>query len=221
MRGVMNYVELLKEAVEMFYARDAERLLRKVKGRSACERCIVNCIARYLWCLIRRRGLAVDVDVEYNLDCKSEDIKRLHVSACRLEACKGCWMHEYLVGRVQREEENDDSLVYPDLIVHVRGTNKNYLAVEFKKERAAFDSSGAYTYAAKWDFAKLKYFSCRKRKKGVRRYDEAMFVVLKSNVADFIPPEQFPAVEGIGESSTDVSGRGGRECYFRPRRGAF
>ena len=130
-------------------------------------------------------------------------------------------MHEYLVGRVQREEEDDDSLVYPDLIVHVRGTNKNYLAVEFKKEWAAFDSSGAYTNAAKWDFAKLRYFACKKRKGGVSPYDEAVFVVLKPNEADFILPDQFPAVEGIGESSTDVSGRGGRDGYFRPRRGSF
>lgn len=216
MRGVMNYVELLKEAVEMFYARDAERLLRKVKGRSACERCIVNCIARYLWCLIRRRGLAVDVDVEYNLDCKSEDLKMLHASACSGGACKGCWMHEYLKGRVLREEENDNSLVYPDLIVHIRGTNKNYLAVEFKKEWAARDGSGAYTAAAKWDFAKLQYLACKKRKDGVRPYGKAVFVILKSDVAEFILPDQFPAVEEIGESSMDVSGRGGREGYFRP-----
>ena len=53
--------------------------------------------------------------------------------------------------------------------------------------------------------AKLQYFYCRKRKKGVRRYDEAMFVVLKSNGADFILPDQFPAIV-----------RGGREGYFRP-----
>lgn len=212
----MCYIDLLKDAVGIFYTQDAEKLLRGVDGRSACERCVVNCIARYLWWLIQQRGLAADVDVEYNLDRKSEDLKRLHASMCRGEGCKGCWMHECLAGRVRYEEENSDSLVYPDLIVHVRGTNKNYLAVEIKKEWAAFDSSGAYTNAAKWDLAKLQYFCCRKRKKGVRRYDEAMFVVLKSNGADFILPDQFPAVEGIGESSTDVSGRGGREGYFRP-----
>lgn len=103
----------------MFYAQDAEKLLRGVDGRSVCERCVVNCIARYLWCLIQQRGLAADVDVEYNLDCKSEDRKRLYVSMCRGEVCKGCWMHECLAGRVRYDEENGDSLVYPDLIVHV------------------------------------------------------------------------------------------------------
>lgn len=186
----------------MFYAQDAEKLLRGVDGRSACERCVVNCIARYLWCLIQQRGLAADVDVEYNLDCKSEDRKRLYVSMCRGEVCKGCWMHECLAGRVRYDEENGDSLVYPDLIVHVRGTNKNYLAVEFKKEWSARESSGAYTNAAKWDFAKLQYFVCKKRKDGVRPYGKALFVVLKPNSADFIQPEQFPVVEGIGEEST-------------------
>ena len=98
-------------------------------------------------------------------------------------------MHEYLKGRVLCEEENDDSLVYPDLIVHVRGTNKNYLAVEFKKEWTARYSSGAYTDAAKWDFAKLQYFVCKKRKDGVRPYGKAMFVILKSDVAEFIQPD--------------------------------
>lgn len=44
-----NYCALLKEAVEMFYAQDAEKLLRGEDGRIACERCVVNCIARYLW----------------------------------------------------------------------------------------------------------------------------------------------------------------------------
>lgn len=200
----MKYITLLKEAVGMFYARDAEMLLRKVDGRSACERCIVNCVARYLWCLIRQRGLRVDVDVDYNLDCKSEDLKWLHVSACGGGACKGCWMHEYLKGRVLREEENDDSLVYPDLIVHVRGTNKNYLAVEFKKEWAARDSLGAYTDAAKWDFAKLRYFVCKKRKEGVRPYGKAVFVILKPNEADFITPDQFPIAQRDGKRSMGV-----------------
>ena len=205
-RDVTNYIALLKSAVERFYAQDAEKLLRGVDGRSACERCVVNCIARYLWRLIQQRGLAADVDVEYNLDRKSEDLKRLHASMCRGEGCKGCWMHECLAGRVRYEEENSDSLVYPDLIVHVRGTNKNYLAVEIKKERVAFDSSGAYTNATKWDLAKLRYFTCKKRMGGVSPYDKAVFVVLKPNEADYILPNQFPAVEEIGESSTDVSG---------------
>lgn len=117
----VKYIKLLKEAVRMFYAQDAAKLLRGADGRSACERCVVNCIARYLWCLIQQRGLAADVDVEYNLDCKSEGLKRLHVSMCTGDDCKGCWMHECLAGRVRYEEMNGDSLVYPDLIVHVRG----------------------------------------------------------------------------------------------------
>lgn len=110
-------------------------------------------------------------------------------------------MHECLAGRVRCEWENGDSLVYPDLIVHVRGTNKNYLAVEFKKEWAARDSSGAYTDAAKWDFAKLRYFVCKKRKEGVRPYGKAVFVILKSDGGEFILPDRFPVVERIGAAS--------------------
>lgn len=33
----MEYIALLKEAVEMFYAQDAEKLLRGEDGRMACE----------------------------------------------------------------------------------------------------------------------------------------------------------------------------------------
>lgn len=76
--------------------------------------------------------------------------------------------------------------------------------VKGRKERAAFDSSGAYTNAAKWDFAKLQYFACKKRKGGVSSYDEVVFVVLKSDGVDFILPDQFPAVEGIGKVSTGM-----------------
>ena len=148
-----KYVALLKEAVEMFYAQDAEKLLRGEDGRIACERCVVNCIARYLWCLIRQRRLEADVDVEYNLDCKSEAYKRIYASKCM--SCSGCWMNESLMGRVLREKKEDGALLYPDLIVHIRGEDKNYLAIEFKKMDEAVDGDGQYTNAAKWDFAKL------------------------------------------------------------------
>lgn len=186
----VKYIKLLKEAVRMFYAQDAAKLLRGADGRSACERCVVNCIARYLWCLIQQRGLAADVDVEYNLDCKSEDYKRIHASMCM--SCTACWMNEFLMGRVLREKKDDGALLYPDLIVHVRGTNKNYLAVEFKKKGEAVDGDGHYTNAAKWDFAKLKYFSCVERREGIRRYDEVVFVILKEEGPEFILPKNFP-----------------------------
>ena len=206
----MSYIELLKAAVEMFYAQDAERLLRRIDGQSACERCIVNCIARYLWSLIQQRGLAVDVDVEYNLDCKSDDPKRIRLEACRFCNRAECLMHAFVNGRIRwreiRKVMRGNPLIYPDLIVHVRDTNKNYLAVEFKKDDEARKHHGDYKNAAKWDMAKLQYLSCRERMSGVGPYEETVFVILKSNGADFIQPEQFPTVERIGNTSADVNG---------------
>ena len=204
--AVVNYIDLLTKAVDMFYVRDAERLLRRIDGQSACERCIVNCIARYLWRLIQRRGLAADVDVEYNLDCESEDPKRIRLEACRYCSRAECLMHAFVNGRIRcresREVMRGDPLIYPDLIVHVRGSGRNYLAVEFKKEDEARKRTGNYKNAAKWDMAKLQYLSCRERMDGVDPYEDAVFVVLKSNEADFILPEQFPVAEGIWKAST-------------------
>ncbi len=79
-----------------------------------------------------------------------------------------------------------DPLIYPDLIVHVRDTKTNYLAVEFKKEDEARNRLGNYKNAAKWDMAKLQYLSCQKRMGGVNPYEETVFVILKSNEADFV-----------------------------------
>ena len=185
-----RYLALLKEAVGIFYSQDAKTLLPMDKEQEACERCIVNCIARYLWHLIELQGLEVNVDVEYNLDRKSEDYKRIQASRCM--RCTGCWMNEFLMGRVSREKKDDGTLVYPDLIVHIRGEDKNYLAVEFKKKDEAVDGDDHYTNAAKWDFAKLKYFSCGKRRKGIRCYDEAVFVILKDEGPEFILSRNFP-----------------------------
>lgn len=86
-------------------------------------------------------------------------------------------------------------LIYPDLIVHVRGPSRNYLAVEFKKEDEARKRTGNYKNAAMWDMAKLQYLSCSERMTGVSPYEEKVFVILKPNAAEFILPEQFPAVE--------------------------
>lgn len=221
----MSYIDLLKEAVEMFYAQDAEKLLRKLDGRSACERCIVNCIARYLWFLIQQRGLATDVDVEYNLDCKSEDPKRIRLEACRFCSRVECLMHAFVNGRIgcreSRKVMRGNPLIYPDLIVHIRDTNSNYLAVEFKKEDEVRKRTGDYKNAAKWDMAKLQYLSCMERMTGVSPYEEKVFVILKSNGADFIQPEQFPAQERIGEPSPDEGERDGMDGYFRPYGDSF
>lgn len=99
-----------------------------------------------------------------------------------------------------------DPLIYPDLVVHVRGPGPNYLAVEFKKEEEARKRPGNYKDAAKWDVAKLQYLSCRERMTGVGPYEETVFVILKPNEADFILPDQFPTVERIGNASVDVNG---------------
>lgn len=205
--------KLLKEAIEMFYAKDAEKLLKGGRRR-ASERCIVNCIARYLWFLLQQRNIEADVDVEYNLDNKNNDIKRIHSGECANNNCEGCWMHEYANGRIKRSfdddlKEFDKSYVYPDLIVHKRGKGNNYLAVEFKMEETAIKDASKlskcvnrYTNGALWDFAKLQYFACTTRMDGFKCYDKVAFVILKPDEAEYILPEHFPNLSNGNGSRT-------------------
>ena len=108
-----------------------------------------------------------------------------------------------------------DPLIYPDLVVHVRGPGPNYLAVEFKKEEESRKRPGNYKDAAKWDVAKLQYLSCRERMTGVSPYEETVFVILKPNEADFILPDQFPAEEGIGNRQRMCVGEVGGKVMMR------
>lgn len=195
----------LKEAIKRFYDQDAEKLLRGGSKR-ASERCIVNCIARYLWCLLQRQNIAVDVDVEYNLDYKDDDVKRIRCGECAKNDCKGKSVYEYIKQKMTRAskdcfKDSDGKLVYPDLIIHKRGEDENYLAVEFKlKDTAINDESksssdgGRYTKDALWDFAKLQYYACKKRMDGFKCYAKIVFVILKPNGAEYILPEHFPNV---------------------------
>lgn len=192
----MQCLALLKDAIRMFYERDAEKLLRRKDDKLASERCIVNCIARYLWCLIQRHGLKVDVDVEYNLDCKNGNFKRIQCETCRNCSCETCLMHAFAIGElscVEQGKELDTPFVYPDLIVHARGLDSNYLAVEFKKEYAARYRDGAYTDAAMWDMAKLQYFACKKRKDGITYYDKVVYVILRADKPECVHLNGFPS----------------------------
>lgn len=201
----MRYFALLKDAIRLFYERDAAKLLRGEDNKSACERCIVNCIARYLWCLIQQRGLKVDVDVEYNLDLEQKDFKRVQLALCRTCSRSNCLMHKFATGELRCRESREvlrrQTLVYPDLIAHVRGPGRNYLAVEFKKEKSAF-IDGEYTNDALWDMAKLRYFGCKERRDGFVRYDNVVFVILKSDKPQYVPAEKFFAIRGHREQHT-------------------
>lgn len=202
----MRYFAMLEDAIRMFYERDAAKLLRRENDKSAGERCIVNCIARYLWCLIQQRGLKVDVDAEYNLDHKNGDFKRIQCETCRDCSCKTCLMYAFATGELFCDEQGralrDAPFVYPDLIIHARGSDNNYLAVEFKKEYAARYRDGACTDAAMWDMAKLKYFACKKRKDGVGCYDKVVYVILRADKPECIRLREIPSrvereVEGV------------------------
>lgn len=49
-----------------------------------------------------------------------------------------------------------------------------------------------YTKRAWWDFAKLQYFVCKYRMDGFKCYDKSVFVILKSDSAEYILPKSFP-----------------------------
>lgn len=205
----MRYLALLKEAVGMFYERDAGMLFGRDDDRTACERCFVNCIARYLWYLIQQRGLKADVDVEYNLDHKNGVFKRIQCESCWDCNCTACLMHAFAAGQfhcdAQEQELRDGPFVYPDLIVHARGPANNYLAVEFKKDYAARYSDGTYTDAAMWDMAKLQYFACKKRKDGIGCYDKVVYAILNADKPEYIHLNEFPSRDER-ETEAEVAG---------------
>ncbi|WP_321529022.1 hypothetical protein [Sedimenticola selenatireducens] len=70
----------------------------------------------------------------------------------------------YLEGGNPDAYDVNAQTVYPDIIVHERGTNRNYLVIEFKKASS--------TASEEKDFAKLRAFL------GQLNYEHALFIEL-------------------------------------------
>lgn len=185
---INKYIELLVEALELFYQNDAESLFA---GRLAHEQTMVNCIARYIWRLMEREkslGLVEDVDVEYD-KIHSKDPKAFYgIVDHKKSCCKN--IYEFCGGVITdkinerdskcKQCEKQDSCkrrdnkyrFRPDLILHTRNSDENWLVVEFKKMD---DNVEKRESEFKFDIAKLRACTCKQRN---FKYEIGAFVIL-------------------------------------------
>ena len=124
-----EFKKLVIESLKILLSNDAYLIKNNatepiITGRLAC---IINNIAEERQLLTAN----LSVDVEYNLDCDNEDLrKRLHLNGNSL-----------------------DEPVRPDIIIHERGNSlKNKLVIEFKKSRSPKKNKDR-------DITKLKQFN--------------------------------------------------------------
>lgn len=198
------YVDLLVEALKLFYKNDADELF---KGDPVDERAMVGCIARYVWWVKQAekfKGLKTYVDVEYN-KMHQPNIGAMvkafdQVADCMRaeEGSRKCLRYEKCGQMIQARinEKCDFSFecrvvdcsknLYrfrPDLIVHERGVpgceGGNGLIVEFKKEQECKRNEAKEAVA--FDLAKVRYCTCKKRD---FKYEVGVFVMLRSTKAD-------------------------------------
>lgn len=90
---------------------------------------------------------------DYNIDC---EYNRDHYVPKTLRLPRSC----------TRSQSTDGSYVYPDIIVHIRGTPKNYLVIEIKKSTSNvcytcdLKKLEAYINELKYDYGLFIRFYC-------------------------------------------------------------
>ena len=198
------YVDLLVEALKLFYKNDADELF---KGDPVDERAMVGCIARYVWRVKQGekfKDLNTHVDVEYNKMYQPNIgvwVKAFEQVADCMHAEEGgkkCLRYEKCGQMIQARINEKCNYSFecrdvdctkhfyrfrPDLIVHERSVpgceGGNGLIVEFKKEQKSERNEDKEAIA--FDLAKVRYCTCLKRE---FRYKVGAFVMLRSTKAD-------------------------------------
>lgn len=113
-----NANELIKNAIDLFYEKDIFLLENDV-----AERAITHRIGMYLQQIV---GNSFDVDCEYNRMGRIEN-DELYLTEGDYFAKTVC-----LSGEQVSDESDLGSRVFPDIIVHKRGTAKNTIIIEVK-----------------------------------------------------------------------------------------
>lgn len=107
--------------------------------RDLSERSIAHKLGYYLTKLFNN----FDVDCEYNGDVDSEGLRKILKISHEV-------MEELAVRSIR---ENDAYNIFPDIIIHQRGTNtRNHLVIEMKKKNTNYQQK-------EYDFVKLKEFT--------------------------------------------------------------
>ena len=154
-----KYIELLCEALQLFYKNDAKALF--FDAMPIGERAMVGCVYRYLWALRyspHYDKLEPDVDIEY--DRMQSDTtylsKALFCDDTRCNNSDSCWQAIKRRIPVQNCSCGEPIKKFiPDLIIHKRNAwegKQNGLITEFKKKGS--DSE--------WDKLKVQFCSCPK-----------------------------------------------------------
>lgn len=174
-----KYIELLVEALVLFYRNDAESLF---VGRPAHEQAMSGCIARYISDLLKSSNyckLLPNVDSEYD-KMLAHNQKSLEGFVCKNKNCYdfcGCYIDEKIEGLNKRkknrrnESEKRELIFRPDLIIHKRNESLNGLVVECKKQGSAKKLNKNVLF----DMAKLRTCTCKQRSFG---YKVGAFVIL-------------------------------------------
>ncbi|WP_055665422.1 hypothetical protein [Desnuesiella massiliensis] len=142
------------------------------------ERALTHKLAEHLQYVI---GNSLDIDCEYNRNIDE------------LSNCKKIQILKSDLANINRDENKNGSLtsvfeeqyqevsVFPDIIVHKRGTNlKNILAIEVKK------STSRISY--KYDHLKLKCYTDISEANKLK-YDYGAFIKLHTGEPKYITPE--------------------------------
>lgn len=180
-----KYIELLMQALQEFYCKDAKDLF---KDGMVDERAMVGCIYRYMWRSLQSMkwdGIEHDIDIEYDRiteDDLGDHRKRIvncNDSCCdKFNDCMKRLETEMSSPKCVTNLANSEERLYrPDILIHNRnscGIANNGLVIEFKKE-------GCGNRRALVDMAKIYYLTCCKSKSEQYRY--GAMVMLRSKIA--------------------------------------
>ena len=174
-----KYVDLLVEALTLFYIHDAGDLWT---SRKADERAMVGCIDRHAWCCHKRpeySSLLPHIDIEYDKMSKfgesgivrkafERSIDCLNVFKCNEYETCGKIIYDKMCKTegVKTNKKCKKCVFYkeryyfrPDMIIHERNTpidDGNGLVVEFKSE-------DEQKVDLKFDTARVKFCTCRRQ----------------------------------------------------------
>jgi len=114
--------EHIEQMLDLLYEKDSFLLKRSL---NISERAITHRMGMYLQQII---GDDFDVDCEYNRmgRCENGEFEYTHGDYFAKNVC--------LAGKQVPDDDDNGSRVYPDIIVHKRGTAKNYIIIEVKVE---------------------------------------------------------------------------------------
>lgn len=190
-----KYVDLLVEALTLFYIHDAGDLWT---SRKADERAMVGCIDRHAWCCHKRpeySSLLPHIDIEYDkmakfgesgivrkafersIDCLTFFKCKRYKSCGKIIRNKMC-KEDHAVGRKYKSCVFREQYYFrPDMIIHKRNTpldEGNGLVVEFK-------SKDKRKPGLEFDVARVKFCTCMKQS---FRYFVGAVVLLNKDICE-------------------------------------